>query len=40
LGNGARGMIIIFQLIGVVAVITALITFLGMKAVEWWECRK
>ena len=33
-------MIIIFQLIGAVAIITALITFIGMKFVEWWECRK
>ena len=33
-------MIIIFQLIGVVATITALITFIGMKFVEWWECGK
>ena len=33
-------MIIIFQLIGVVAIITAIITFLGMKFVEWWEFRK
>ncbi len=33
-------MIIIFQFIGIAAVITALITFLGMKAAEWWECRK
>lgn len=33
-------MIIIFQLIGVVAIITALITFLGMKFVEWLECGK
>lgn len=31
---------IIIQLIGAVATITALITFLGMKFVEWWECRK
>lgn len=33
-------MIIIFQLIGTVAIITAFITFLGMKIAEWWECRK
>lgn len=33
-------MIIILQLIGAVAIITALITFLGMKLVEWWESRK
>lgn len=33
-------MIIIFQLIGTVTIITAFMTFLGMKAVEWWECRK
>lgn len=33
-------MIIIFQLIGVVAIITALTTYFGMKFVEWWECRK
>ena len=33
-------MIIIFQLIGVIAIITALITILGMKFIEWWECRK
>ena len=33
-------MIIILQLIGVAAAITVLITFLGMKLVEWWECRK
>jgi len=33
-------MIIIFQLIGVVAIIIALITYLGMKFVEWWEFRK
>lgn len=33
-------MIIIFQFIGAVATITALITFLGMMFVEWWECRK
>lgn len=33
-------MIIIFQLIGTVAIITAFITFLGLESVEWWECRK
>ncbi len=33
-------MIIIFKLIGVVAIYSALITILGMKLVEWWECRK
>ena len=33
-------MIIIFQFIGVVAIITALITYSGMKFVEWWEYRK
>lgn len=33
-------MIIIFQLIGIVTVITILTTFLGMKVVEWWENRK
>ncbi len=33
-------MIIIFQLIIGVATITALITFLGLEFVEWWECRK
>ena len=33
-------MIIIFQLIGIVSVVTALITFLAMKFVEWWEFRK
>jgi hypothetical protein len=33
-------MIVIFKIIGVVAIITALITFLGMKFVEWWECGK
>lgn len=32
-------MIIIFQLMGAVAMITALITFLGMKFVEWLEYR-
>lgn len=31
-------MIIIFKLIGTVATITALITYTGMKLVEWWEC--
>lgn len=31
-------MIIIFKLIGAVATITALITYTGMKLVEWWEC--
>ena len=33
-------MIIIFKLIGAVAVITALITYVGMKFIEWWECGK
>jgi hypothetical protein len=33
-------MIIIFQIIGVVAAMTAIITFLGMKLVEWFECGK
>ena len=33
-------MIIIFQLISTVAIITALITYVGMKIVEWWECGK
>ena len=33
-------MIIIFEMIGVVAAISALATFLGMKIVEWWECGK
>jgi hypothetical protein len=33
-------MIIIFKLIGTAAVITALITYAGMKLVEWWECVK
>jgi len=31
-------MIIIFKLIGSCAAITALITFVGMKFAEWWEC--
>ena len=33
-------MMIILKLIGIVAIITALITYFGMKFVEWWECRK
>lgn len=33
-------MIIIFKIIGVVAAITTTTTFLGLKLVEWWECRK
>ena len=33
-------MIIIFKLIGTVTTITAVITYVGMKAIEWWECRK
>lgn len=33
-------MIIIFQLIGAVAVFSGVATYLGMKFVEWWECRK
>ena len=33
-------MTIIFKLIGAVATITALITYAGLKFVEWWECRK
>lgn len=33
-------MIVIFKIIGVVATISALITYAGMKIVEWWECRK
>lgn len=33
-------MIIIFKLIVIVAIITALITYFGMKFVEWWEYRK
>lgn len=33
-------MIIVFKLIGAAAIITALITFTGMKFVEWWECGK
>lgn len=33
-------MIIIFKLIGTVAVITSLTTYIGMKLIEWWECGK
>jgi hypothetical protein len=33
-------MTIIFKLIGAVATITGLITYVGLKFVEWWECRK
>jgi len=33
-------MIIIFQIIGVSAAISAITTLLGMKLVEWWECGK
>lgn len=33
-------MIVIFKIIGVVVAISALITYAGMKIVEWWECRK
>jgi hypothetical protein len=33
-------MTIIFKLIGTVAVITAVITYVGMKFMEWWEFRK
>lgn len=33
-------MIIIFKLILTVAVITSLTTYIGMKLVEWCECRK
>jgi hypothetical protein len=35
-----KEVIIIFQLIGTVAAITAIITYAGMKFVEWWECGK
>jgi hypothetical protein len=35
-----KEMIIIFKLIGAVATITALITYAGLKFVEWWEFRK
>ena len=31
---------VIFQFIGVVAIITGLITYFGMKFAEWWEYRK
>lgn len=33
-------MIAMFQLCGTVAVFSGLATYLGMKFVEWWECRK
>ena len=33
-------MIIIFKLIGTVAGLSALATFLGMKIMEWIECGK
>ena len=33
-------MIIIFQIIGVVAIVTAFISYFGIKIAEWWECRK
>jgi len=33
-------MIVIFQIIGTVAVFSGLVTYLGMKFVEWLECRK
>ena len=33
-------MIINFKIIVAIVVITALITFLGMKFAEWLECRK
>jgi hypothetical protein len=33
-------MIIIFQIIGVVAAMTATTTYLGLKLIEWIECGK
>ena len=33
-------MIIIFQLIEVTAILTAIITYCAMKLAEWLECRK
>ena len=31
---------IIFELIATVAVLSAIITYIAMKLVEWFECRK
>ena len=33
-------MSIIFELIFGIAVFSAVATYVGMKLVEWWECRK
>ena len=33
-------MIIILKLIAVVAVLSAIITYISMKLAEWFECRK
>lgn len=31
---------IIFQFMGIVAILTTLITYIGMKFVKWFECGK
>lgn len=33
-------MMIILKLVGAAALITAIMTFAGMKFAEWWECGK
>lgn len=33
-------MMIVLKLIATVAVLSAIITYIGMKYVEWWECGK